>query len=197
MHTMEQRQALPRWTRRRPSALGVVVAVGTGVGIGGAAQVAPVVAASGFVYLAAAALGRPGAAWPAFGVSFVLIAAGRVVDGRGADGAAPTWLMLGLAAVLAVYGLVRGRGRPAWGLPLQAAAMAVLGAVALAGARVSPTGAGLLVAGALLAHAAWDVRHHRGGRVVARSMAEFCAVLDVVLALLVLAAALAPPSWGT
>lgn len=192
MHTIEQRRALPRWTRRWPAALGVVVAVGTGVGIGGAAQVAPVVAASGFVYLAAAALGRPGAAWPAFGVSFVLIAAGRFTDG-----ADPTWLMLGLAAVLAAYGLVRGRGRPPWGLPLQAAAMAVLGAVALAAAEVSPTGAGLLVAGALLAHAAWDVRHHRGGRVVARSMAEFCAVLDVVLALLVLAAALAPLSAGT
>jgi hypothetical protein len=44
------------------------------------------------------------------------------------------------------------------------------------------------VSAGLLAHAAWDVYHHRTGRVVVRSMAEFCGVLDTLLALVVLGA---------
>jgi hypothetical protein len=34
----------------------------------------------------------------------------------------------------------------------------------------------------LLGHAAWDVHHHRTNRVVLRSLAEFCLVLDTALA---------------
>jgi hypothetical protein len=33
-----------------------------------------------------------------------------------------------------------------------------------------------VVAAGLLGHAAWDVYHHRAGRVVRRSLAEFCFV---------------------
>jgi hypothetical protein len=36
--------------------------------------------------------------------------------------------------------------------------------------------------GRLLGHAVWDAYHHRVNRVVVRSLAEFCLVLDVVLA---------------
>jgi hypothetical protein len=39
-----------------------------------------------------------------------------------------------------------------------------------------------LVAAGLLGHAAWDVDHHRTNRVVVRSLAEFCLVLDTALA---------------
>ena len=150
-------------------------------GIASGAEVAPIVAASGFVYIAAAALGHRAAAWPAFGVSFVLITLEKLVPV-----ADPIWTMSALAVVLAVVGVVRGALRPRSGLPLQAAAMLVLGAVALVAAQAQPVLAGLLVAGALLVHAAWDVYHHRTGRVVVKSMAEFCCVLDTVLAVLVL-----------
>jgi len=159
-----------------PAALGVLVAAATAYGLADARDVAPVLAASGFVYLAAAALGRPGAAWAAFGVTFVLIGVAKVAD------LDPTPWMIALAGVLAVVGLAAGRGRPAWALPLQAAAMLVLGAAALAAVRLGPTAGGLVVAVGLLGHAAWDVYHRRTGRVVARSLAEFCAVLDVILA---------------
>ena len=52
--------------------------------------------------------------------------------------------------------------------------------------------AALLVAGLVgrRIHAAWDVHHHRTGRVVERSLAEFCAVLDVLVAALVAVVAL-------
>ncbi|MFC7616651.1 hypothetical protein ACFQV2_27525 [Actinokineospora soli] len=167
--------------RRWPTAAGIALAAGMAVGMAGHAEVAPVVAASGFVYLGAAALGRRDAAWPVFGVSFVLIALGNVVAGFD-----PTWWMVGVGAALVAYGAVRGALRPTWGMPLQTGAMVVLGAIAVTAAATGAAWAGLLVAAALLAHAGWDVHHHRTERVVSRSMAEFCAVLDTLLALAVL-----------
>jgi len=164
------------FSRLWPAVLGVVVAAATAYGLADARDVAPVLAASGLVYLAAAALGRPGVAWAAFGVTFVLIGVAKFVD------LDPTPWMIGLAAVLAVVGLATGRGRPPWGLPLQAAAMLVLGAAALLAVRLDATAGGLVVAVGLLGHAAWDVHHHRTRRVVALSLAEFCCVLDVILA---------------
>ncbi len=175
-----------RVTRRWPAVAGLAVAALSGYGIASGGDVAAIVAASGFVYIAAAALRTQAAAWPAFGVSFVLIALGNFVPAID-----PIASMLGIAAVLAVVGAVRGGLHPRFGLPLQAAAMLVLGAVALVAAQAQPVLAGVLVAGALLAHAAWDVHHHRSGRVVVRSMAEFCAVLDTALAALVLVATFA------
>lgn len=178
--------ALRHLAHRWPTAAGVTLALLTGLGIASGGEVAPIVTASGFVYLGAAALQRREAAWPAFAASFVLIVLGRVVAGF-----APIWWTLGIAAVLAAYGLLHGAARPAWGLPLQIAAMLVLGAVALAAVAASPLWSGLLVAAALLAHAAWDVHHHRTGRVVVASMSEFCAVLDTLLAVVVLVVTLA------
>ena len=83
-------------------------------------------------------------------------------------------------------GLSRGALRPPWGVPLQAAAMAVFAAAAIVAVRVEAVWAGLLVGAGLLAHTAWDLYHHRTERVVARSMALFCAVLDTFLAVVVL-----------
>ena len=38
----------------------------------------------------------------------------------------------------------------------------------------------------LLGHAAWDVYHHWNQKVVSRSMAEFCLVLDIALAVTII-----------
>jgi hypothetical protein len=157
------------------------MAVFAGYGISSGAEVAAIVTASGFVYLGAAALQRRTAAWPVFAISFVLVGLGSNVPGINA-----TWWMLALAAVLVLYGVMRGALRPPWGVPLQSTALAVLAAAALVAADANQTVAGLLVAAGLLVHAGWDAYHHRTERVVARSMAEFCAVLDTTLALIVL-----------
>ncbi|MGH3385246.1 MAG: hypothetical protein ACRDO1_11750 [Nocardioidaceae bacterium] len=173
---------LGRLTSRWPTAAGIAMAALTGLGIAEGGEVAAVVTASGFVYLGAAALRRRSAAWPMFLVSFVVIAIGNI-----SPGVDPTWWLLAVVTVLVVYGLAKGALRPAWGVPLQLAAMVVLATTAIVAVQVGATWAGVLVAAGLLAHAAWDVHHHRVERVVARSMAEFCAVLDTVLALIVLA----------
>jgi hypothetical protein len=51
---------------------------------------------------------------------------------------------------------------------------------------LAPEVGAYLVALALLGHAAWDAYHYLRDRVVARSYAEFCAVLDLVVGAAVL-----------
>ncbi|MBD3942516.1 hypothetical protein IF188_12480 [Microbacterium sp. NEAU-LLC] len=172
------------WRVFWPAALGVAVAAGTAYGLSDGRDVAPMVAASGFVYLAAAATGRRSAAWFAFAATFVLIALHKLV------GLDATLFMLVLAVGLVAFGLATHHTRPWWSLTLQTVAMFVLGAASLIAVSLDPLAGGLLVAAALLAHAAWDVHHHRTGRVVDRSLAEFCAVLDVIVAVVVAVMAL-------
>ncbi len=60
------------------------------------------------------------------------------------------------------------------------------GVVALIALYVDPDLGGYLVAAALLGHAAWDAVHFRLNRVVARSSAEFCGVLDLLVGVAIL-----------
>lgn len=167
------------WRRLWPAALGVAVAAGTAYGLTDARDAAPVVAASGLVYLAAGASGRRAAAWIAFAITFLLITLDKFA---GLD--ALPWLF-GLAAALLATGLAGRRTSPWWSFPLQAAAMVVLGASAYLALLLSPMAGGLVVSAALLGHAAWDIHHHRTGRVVDPSLAAFCAVLDILVAVVV------------
>lgn len=166
-----------------PSLAGAAFAGYVGWDLVHGAELAAVVAASGLVYLAAAALQKPWAAWPTFLVTVVVIALGQV----GILAIDPTWPLLALAGALFAYGLWARTRRPASGLPLQAVGMLVFGAVAGAAVILGGDAGGYLVAAGLLAHAAWDVHHHRANKAVVRSLAEFCCVLDIVLALVVLA----------
>ncbi|MBW9094925.1 hypothetical protein JNB62_14625 [Microbacterium jejuense] len=179
----EDRRGLS-WRRVWPAALGVLVAAGTAYGLGDARDAAPVVVASGLVYLAAGATGRRAAAWIAFAVTFALIG----LDKFAAVDALP-WLFA-LAAVLLTFGLVTRRTRPWWAFPLQVAGMAAFGALAYVAVQLSPAVGGVLVGAALLGHAAWDLVHHRAHRVVDQRFAEFCAVLDVLVAVVVVVLAL-------
>jgi hypothetical protein len=141
-------------------------------------ELAAVLAASGLVYLGAAALKKPSMAWPLFILTFAVIYPSRA----GWVGVDATWVLLGLAGLFIGYGLVRGAHHPASGLPLQTIAMLAFGGAAAIALQVNETVGAYLVAAGLLAHALWDVYHHRANKVVARSMAEFCFVLDTLLA---------------
>lgn len=180
------RPARPRVLSAFPGAAGIVFAAGLALalwyGYGGTAEPARVLTAAGLVYLGAAALGHRAAAWPLFGVAFILIGIGFAI---------PTFdsvpVMLALAAALTIYGLLRRRYQPVWGLPLQAGALLIIIAIWVAVENLPRPWAALLVGGGLLGHAGWDVFHHRTRRVVTPSLAEFCAALDATLALAVIA----------
>jgi hypothetical protein len=169
--------ATPWFRRRLPTLGGILVAALTAYGLASGAELAPILAASGLVYLGAAALRRPGSAWPVFLATFVVMTVNKV-----AGGPDPTWIFLGLAVLFAAYGLARGAARPTHGLPLQLLAMVVVGVAAVVTLFVDGDTGGYLVAAGLLGHAVWDAYHHRTNRVVARSMAEFCFVLDTLIA---------------
>jgi hypothetical protein len=141
-------------------------------------ELAPIVAASGLVYLAAAALQKPSTAWLVFFLSVIVITAAKL----GWTGADATWLLLAFAVLFFAYGLLRGARRVDGGLALQALAMLAFGATAAVALYVNAVVGAFLVAAGLLAHAAWDAYHHFSNRIVTRSMAEFCFVLDTLLA---------------
>jgi hypothetical protein len=135
-----------------------------------------IVTASGLVYIAAAALRKPVSAWWVFFVSVLVITAAKI----GWVGVDATWILLAFAAVFFTYGLLQGATHS--GLPLQTIAMVAFGAVAAVALYVNEPASAYLVAAGLFVHAAWDVYHHWANKVVARSMAEFCFVLDTLLA---------------
>ncbi|MDQ5827758.1 MAG: hypothetical protein M3441_26775 [Chloroflexota bacterium] len=134
------------------------------------------------VYLGAAALDRRRAAWVVFLAAVAVLIAGRLLDSS--VGASVVFLVSAL--VFLVLGVVRGQLRKGGGLPLQTIGMLGFGAIGLLALYVTPTLGGYLVAAALIGHAAWDAIHFRLHRVVSRSYAEFCAVVDLLLGVAIL-----------
>jgi hypothetical protein len=166
--------------------LAFALAVGFGVGGGFPA----IVLVCAVIYLLAAVVARPGAAWIGFLATSPAVAIGPLLDAE--------WLSLmiigAIGVVLVVIGLLRGT----WTTAINRAQLFGIvgfGAVALLAYLVQPLLAGILIAVGLAAHAVWDIVHHRRNAVVSRTYAEFCAALDIVLAVvvLVLTAGLATP----
>jgi hypothetical protein len=173
-HPKPQSLLRRRWATLAGLGFAALVAFDLASGV----ELAPILAASAAIYLGAAALRRPSAAWPLFFAITAVITVARLLEDR----LEPTWAVLAGAVVLGVYGLLRGAARPGYGLPLQSLALLGFGAAAGAALVVTPEFGAYLVAAGLLGHAAWDAYHHRVNRVVVRSMAEFCLVLDTALA---------------
>lgn len=167
--------------RRWPVLAGLGFAAITAFGMVTGADMAPVLAASAVMYVGTAALQKPLAAWPVFFATAVIITVARIFGGFDA-----TWPVLAVGILMLGYGLVRGAIRPPSGLPLQTLALLGFGAAAAVALFVNPVVGGYLVAIGLLGHAAWDLYHHRTRKVVARSMAEFCLVLDTALAVAII-----------
>jgi hypothetical protein len=165
--------------RRWPALAGIGFAGFVAAGMASGVEQAPVLAAAAMVYIGSAALERPNAAWPLFFGSVVVITVGRFV---GFDATLP---ILGVGVALGLYGLLRGVVRPGYGLPLQTVALLGFGVVCAVALFVDTDLGAYLVAAGLLGHSAWDLHHHRTNRVVVRSLAEFCLLLDLSLAVLI------------
>jgi hypothetical protein len=145
-------------------------------------ELASIVAASALIYLAAAALQKPSTAWSMFFVSVLVITAAKV----GWVGIEATWILLAFAGMFFAYGWLHGPTRRADGLTRQTIAMGGFGAVAVVTLYVNDVASAYLVAAGLFAHAVWDVYHHWANKIVTRSLAEFCFVLDTLLAAVIL-----------
>jgi hypothetical protein len=180
-----------RWTsvvaHRWPTALGLAVAALAAfdleVDAGFVSSFSAIVVLMALVYVGAAALWRR-ATWVVF-----LAALAVVIFFPATSGGGPVAVLLAAAAVFLALGVFRGRSREPGGLAFQTAGVVAFGAAALAALYAAPEIGAYLVALALLGHAAWDAYHYLRDRVVVRSYAEFCGVLDLALgaAILVLA----------
>lgn len=102
------------------------------------------------------------------------------------------WMVLVIAGLYPAIGVLRRsiQGRDLWALQL--GGLAVFGGVtALAAALGGTQTAAFVVAAGLAGHAVWDAFHRRANAVVWRWYAETCVVLDLLLALAVVAVAVA------
>ena len=180
-HTEDAPHARGRWTgalmHRWPTALGIAVAALAAFDAQDGLEFAELTVLMALVYLGAAALDRRWAAW-------VMLLAGLPLAFfiSSISGIDPSVVLLVAAPVFLVLGVARGQWQRPDGLPLQTAGMLAFGSTALVALYyVYPDLGGKLVGIAILGHAAWDAYHYLRDRVVVRSYAEFCAIVDLLL----------------
>lgn len=130
-------------------------------------------------YVVLAKLERRWATWPV-----VLVGFGVVVAARALDVVAPVTVLSALALVVLTWSVIDGQLRREPELRVQAAALVAFAALALVGLAVlsnRPTLGTVVVAIGWILHGLWDFVHLKRDVVVARSFAEWCGVLDVLL----------------
>lgn len=127
-------------------------------------------------YVVVAAVARRSWTW------FVLVGViGLFVLLRMQDVVDPAIALLAVALAAVLWGTARGCLAQR-SFRLQIAGLAVFGALAVAGLMTAPDVGRYLVAGGWFAHGLWDIAHLRANAGVARSGAEWCAVVDIVIA---------------
>jgi hypothetical protein len=182
--------AARRWTavvRRWPTWLALGMTVAT---LGGS-DVAEVVEGYGeallilpLLYLLVAKLERRDASWPVLVAGFASIAILRLTGV-----VAPSVVFVGVAVVVLVWSVLGDEGGEPGLLRLQALGMVGFGALAVGGLAVDVDLGVYLVAAGWFLHGIWDFVHLRLDKVVARSYAEWCGVIDVLVAVQLLALA--------
>lgn len=169
--------ALHRW----PSllALGLVVLIWPTGAATTVRMLAEVLVVLPLIYLVTAALGRADRTWLVFGALTVLFGALAAQD------VVPTTAGLTVVAVLAVAPAAR-TGRVDRVFLLQVAGFVLFTTIAVLAQHVDLDLARVLVAAGWFAHGLWDYEHRHAHRTVARSFAEFCGLIDVLVGVAVL-----------
>lgn len=172
------------WTRRLLERWPTALALGmTAVGFGGkesADALPPLWDALLLMqvgYLVVAKWQRRQASWPV-----IVSGLATIIVLRALDLIAPSAVFAAVALVVLVWGAIDGQLRRSGALQAQALGMLGFGVLALVGLVVEPDLGRYLVAAGLFLHGVWDFVHLRLDRVVARSHAEWCFVVDIILA---------------
>ncbi|MFC4111277.1 hypothetical protein [Nonomuraea zeae] len=160
---------------RWPTACGLLVTVFSVLDSPEGHSQAPVVFLAALVYLATAVVGRPRVVWILFGAAVAGVVVLKLLD-------VDLWTALVASAVsLVVVALVSGLPSQPRLAALQIPIMLVVGTAVLVALAASPALGTYLVGAALIGHATLDVIVWRADKVVVRSLAEFCFVLDFTL----------------
>lgn len=171
----------PGWVVRRwPTWLAIALVLLGGFGVPDGRDLAFVLVLSALGYLVVTVLRRRDATWPVVLAGLAGVVVLRIF---GIDEASA---LLAVAAAFVLWGALSRTGEY-WP---QAAATIVLSLAAVAALNADFVLGGLLVAAGLFGHAAWDAYHFRKDKVVARSFAEWCGVVDFLLGIAVVLAVL-------
>ncbi|EOM78192.1 hypothetical protein [Rhodococcus rhodnii] len=170
---------LARW----PSLVALVVLLVKSPGEPDPHVTSMIIVTAAMCYLAAASVGSPRSGWPMVALASVAVVA------AGVAGLDPTLVLIVAAAGFTVVGLLRRSRIDVREFVLQAAAFAGFTCLALAAMFAAPLVSVYLAAAAAIGHAVWDAIYWIRGRVVPRSLTEFCFVLDLGLGVLLLLAA--------
>lgn len=167
---------LARW----PSVVGLLALLANITGRAESHLTAMIIIIAAMCYLGAAALGFRGGGWVMVGIGAIAV---LLAGGTGAD---KTVTLLVLGVVLGIVGWLRGDSIDRRELVLQFIAFVGFSGIALTAMMSSPLLAAHLAALAAIGHAAWDVAYFVREKVVARSLAEACFVLDLGLGVVLL-----------
>lgn len=151
----------------------------------------PSVALMAGIYMMAYALGRPWAAWLAFPLLSTVMSVLQVLDDLDVRWADPFVGIVVVVALLWLWAVARRRFTDRDTFSVQTAGMVAFAAVTLACAAAAPRLGAALAGVGFIAHGIWDAYHFRANKVVHRSFAEFCAVIDIPTGLALLVVALA------
>jgi hypothetical protein len=151
----------------------------------------PVVVMMAGIYLVAYALGRPVMAWLGLVVLSTAVSVLQVLDDEGVLPVDPAVAMTVLVLLIWLWTVAERRFTDGPTFTLQTAGMLGFAAITLVCAAVSVRW-GIALAGiGFIAHGVWDAYHYRANKVVHRSYAEFCGVIDLLTGPALLVAAIA------
>lgn len=139
------------------------------------------------LYLVVARIGRPERSWTVLAiliVPFVIL--------RALDVIAPSAVVAGVALAVLVEGAIAGHLHRPGAFRVQALGMLGFGAFALVGLIADPDLGRYVVAAGWFLHGVWDFVHLRRGAVVSRTYAQWCGVLDVLVAVQLVLTGLLP-----
>jgi uncharacterized membrane protein len=162
---------------RWPIALAVAVGTFTLTGDDAEQSTAEILPLLPLIYLVVAKLGRRNLTWPVLAASFPVTFGLQALDV-----VAPSSVFVAMALAVLVWGVADRRLFRDSELQLQTLGMVGFGTLALVGLAVDSDLGRFMVATGWLLHGVWDLVHFRRNRVVARSYAEWCGVLDLLIA---------------
>jgi hypothetical protein len=128
-------------------------------------------------YLTVAKLQRPRASWPVLLCGLTTIIVLRLLDVI-----APAAVLVAIALIVLVWAAVDRQLQRSALFQVQALGMLGFGALALIGLASDPELGRYLVAAGWFLHGLWDFVHLHMNKVVARSYAEWCGVIDILIA---------------
>jgi uncharacterized membrane protein len=178
--THPRRRSIGTLTRRWPTALAIALAaltLGGGNSGGSVPGLAEALLLLPLGYLIVAKLQRRRASWPILICGFATMVGLRLLDVI-----APAAALVAIALIVLVWGAADRQLQRSRPFQVQALGMLGFGALALMALAVDPQLGRYLVAAGWFLHGLWDFVHLRTNRVVARSYAEWCGVVDILVA---------------